>query len=69
MEREEEEICRLQALIDSEAERAEKAHGNEQLAMMKIERLHNIVNFFACVIKCGEPWSDECQREYDRAME
>jgi len=26
------------------------------------------LGFFASVIKSGEPWSETCQREYDRVL-
>lgn len=31
----------------------------------EIEQLHNTIAFFACVIKCGEPWTNSCQQAFD----
>lgn len=30
--------------------------------------LHQCVNFFASVIKSGEPWTETCQLEYNKAI-
>ena len=32
------------------------------------DALRAVIGFFASVIKSGEPWTDQCQREYDAAM-
>jgi hypothetical protein len=34
----------------------------------KNAQLRGVVCFFASVIKCGEPWSDECQAELERVL-
>jgi phage shock protein A len=32
------------------------------------EQLRRTIAFFASVIKSGEPWTEQCQHEYDRAV-
>jgi len=35
----------------------------------ELEQLRAALGFFASVIKSGEPWTQECQRQLDRAVE
>lgn len=32
-------------------------------------RLREVISFFACVIKSGEPWTETCQQSYDEVMD
>lgn len=34
----------------------------------QIADLKRCLGFFASVIKSGEPWTETCQQEYDKAM-
>jgi len=34
----------------------------------EIDRLRGCLGLFASVIKSGEPWTEICQREYDKAL-
>jgi hypothetical protein len=38
-------------------------------AAAEISRLRRTIAFFASVIKAGEPWTEACEREYDRARD
>jgi hypothetical protein len=35
----------------------------------QLEQAQECLKFFQCVIKCGEPWTDECQKQFDAALE